>query len=60
MNGNVRANALPSMRRMQELGDICVKLRRWPRRIVADDRSLARLCLEFCRQLFEAPQVVLL
>jgi len=60
MNGNVRANALPSMRRMQELGDICVKLRRWPRRIVADDRSLARLCLEFCRELFEAPQVVLL
>ncbi len=45
---------------MQELGDIRVKLRRWPRQIVADDRALAGLCLESCCELFEAPRAVLL
>lgn len=39
---------------MPQLGDVCAKLRRWPRRILPDHRSLARECLERCCELFDA------
>ncbi|HEY3055217.1 MAG TPA: histidine kinase [Thermoanaerobaculia bacterium] len=45
---------------MQQLGEVSAKLRRWPRRIVPDQRSLAAECLERCCDLFEAPQALLL
>ncbi len=45
---------------MQGPGEISVKLRRWPRTILADDHSLAALCLQSCCELFEAPRAVLL
>jgi signal transduction histidine kinase len=45
---------------MRDLGDVCAKLRQWPRRILTDDRALARLSLEQCCELFEAPRAVLL
>ena len=45
---------------MQGLGDVCAKLRRWPRRILEDDRSLAGLCLKECCDLFETTRAVLL
>ncbi len=43
---------------MQSLGDICAKLRRWPRRISPDHRSLAREVLERSGMLFEAPRAL--
>lgn len=45
---------------MPQLDDICAKLRRWPRRVAADDRTLARECLERCCEIFEAPGALLL
>lgn len=45
---------------MHDLADVCAKLRQWPRRILADDHALARLCLEQCCDIFEAPRAVLL
>lgn len=39
---------------MSQLGDVCAKLRRWPRRISPDHGSLARECLERCCELFDA------
>ena len=44
---------------MQRLGEVCAKLRRWPRHIAPDQRSLARECLERCCDLFEATQALL-
>jgi signal transduction histidine kinase len=45
---------------MQGPGEISVKLRRWPRTILADDHELARVCLQACCELFEAPRAILL
>lgn len=45
---------------MQELPDVCAKLRRWPRRILEDDRELAAICLAQCCDLFEAHRAVFL
>ncbi len=45
---------------MQGLGEVCAKLRRWPRRILEDDRELAGICLERCCDLFDASRAVLL
>ncbi|HEX9163649.1 MAG TPA: sensor histidine kinase [Thermoanaerobaculia bacterium] len=44
---------------MQQLGEVCAKMRRWPRRVSADHRSLARESLECCRDVFNAPGAVL-
>ena len=44
---------------MQGLGDVCSKLRRWPRRIPPDLRALARECLESARDVFQAKRAVL-
>jgi signal transduction histidine kinase len=41
-------------------GEICARLRDWPRNIAQDHRSLARELLERCCQLFEAPRALLL
>jgi signal transduction histidine kinase len=43
---------------MQSLGDVWAKLRRWPRRIPPDHRSLAREVLERSCMLFEAPRAL--
>ncbi|HEV8661424.1 MAG TPA: histidine kinase [Thermoanaerobaculia bacterium] len=45
---------------MPEPGEIGAKLRRWPRRITPDQRSLAAECLERCCDLFDATQALLL
>ncbi len=45
---------------MDDLAAVCAKIRQWPRRILADDHALARLCLEQCCHVFEAPRAVLL
>lgn len=45
------------MRRTEEISAI---LRRWPRNVLPDLRTLARECSEQCRELFEASRVVLL
>ena len=39
--------------------DAYSRLRRWPRQIEPDERSAARECLEYCRQLFVSPRVLL-
>jgi signal transduction histidine kinase len=44
---------------MQHLGEVCAKLRRWPRRIAPDHRSLAHECLERACDLFESQRAVL-
>jgi signal transduction histidine kinase len=43
---------------MRSLGDVCAKLRRWPRRISPDHRSLAQEVLERSCMLFEAPRAL--
>ena len=45
---------------MQQLDDVCARLRQWPRRIAPDHRTLARDCLERCCELFDAPGAILL
>jgi signal transduction histidine kinase len=44
---------------MQQLGDVCSKLRRWPRRITHDLSTLARECLDSSCDVFSAPRGLL-
>lgn len=44
---------------MQGIAEICARMRRWPLRVMPDNRSLARECLELCCQLFDSRQGVL-
>lgn len=45
---------------MQSLGEVCARLREWPRRVVEDDRALAEFCLDQCCIVFRSPRGVLL
>ena len=44
---------------MQQLAEVCAKLRRWPRRVSPDHRSLAHECLERACDLFGSSRAVL-
>ena len=44
------------MERTAEIGGI---LRRWPRNVLSDHRTLARECTDLCRELFNATRVVI-
>ncbi|HSP13638.1 MAG TPA: histidine kinase [Thermoanaerobaculia bacterium] len=44
----------------KRLRELSARLRRWPRHLARDHRSLAQECLERCCELFEAPRAFLL
>ena len=44
---------------MRGLDEICAILRKWPRNVIPDYRTLARECAEQARELFDAPKAVL-
>ncbi|MBK5258731.1 MAG: hypothetical protein JJE51_04000 [Thermoanaerobaculia bacterium] len=51
---------LPYRRLMRRTEEISATLRRWPRNVLPDNRTLAKECTEQCRELFEASRVLLL
>lgn len=44
---------------MQEIAEICAKLRRWPHVVLPDQRTLVRECLERSSELFECTKGIL-